>query len=75
MTRVVVLDYGSGNVRSAVRALERTGADTELVDSYLRPQDGSARALADAIAATLAAGDAAEAAPSDSTAATTGTDS
>jgi glutamine amidotransferase len=28
--RVVVLDYGSGNLRSAVRALERTGADVEL---------------------------------------------
>jgi glutamine amidotransferase len=32
MTRpsVVVLDYGSGNVRSAVRALERAGADVTL---------------------------------------------
>ncbi|MFD1719273.1 imidazole glycerol phosphate synthase subunit HisH [Georgenia deserti] len=30
MTRVVVLDYGSGNVRSAVRALERVGAEVEL---------------------------------------------
>ena len=28
--RVVVLDYGSGNVRSAVRMLERVGADVEL---------------------------------------------
>lgn len=28
--RVVVLDYGSGNVRSAVRALERVGADVAL---------------------------------------------
>jgi len=27
---VVVLDYGSGNVRSAVRALERAGAEVEL---------------------------------------------
>jgi glutamine amidotransferase len=27
---VVVLDYGSGNVRSAVRALERVGADVQL---------------------------------------------
>jgi glutamine amidotransferase len=27
---VVVLDYGSGNTRSAVRALERAGADVEL---------------------------------------------
>ena len=26
MTRVVVLDYGSGNLRSAQRALERAGA-------------------------------------------------
>ena len=30
MTAVVVLDYGSGNVRSAVRALERAGAEVEL---------------------------------------------
>lgn len=30
MTSVVVLDYGFGNVRSAVRALERAGADVEL---------------------------------------------
>jgi imidazole glycerol-phosphate synthase subunit HisH len=29
-TSVVVLDYGSGNVRSAVRALERAGATVEL---------------------------------------------
>jgi imidazole glycerol-phosphate synthase subunit HisH len=28
--KVVVLDYGSGNVRSAVRALERAGASVEL---------------------------------------------
>lgn len=28
--RVVVLDYGSGNVRSAVRAVARTGADVTL---------------------------------------------
>ena len=28
--RVVVLDYGSGNVHSAVRALERVGAQVEL---------------------------------------------
>ena len=28
--RVVVLDYGSGNVRSAVRMLERVGANVEL---------------------------------------------
>ena len=30
MTRGVVLDHGSGNVRSAVRALERVGASVEL---------------------------------------------
>lgn len=30
MKSVVVLDYGSGNVRSAVRALERLGADVSL---------------------------------------------
>lgn len=30
VARVVVLDYGSGNVRSAVRMLERVGASVEL---------------------------------------------
>jgi glutamine amidotransferase len=30
VSKVVVLDYGSGNVRSAVRALERVGAEVEL---------------------------------------------
>jgi len=30
MSRVVVLDYGSGNLRSAQRALERVGASVEL---------------------------------------------
>lgn len=30
LPRVVVLDYGSGNVHSAVKALERAGADVEL---------------------------------------------
>ena len=29
-SKVVVLDYGSGNLRSAQRALERTGADVEV---------------------------------------------
>ena len=39
MTRVVVLDYGSGNVRSAVRALERTGdGDTAELCGRLRLQ-------------------------------------
>ena len=32
--RVVVLDYGFGNVRSAVRALERAGADVELTADH-----------------------------------------
>jgi glutamine amidotransferase len=30
MSRVVVLDYGSGNLRSAQRALERVGAEVEV---------------------------------------------
>jgi glutamine amidotransferase len=30
VSKVVVLDYGSGNVRSAVRALQRVGAEVEL---------------------------------------------
>lgn len=34
MKRVVVLDYGSGNVRSAVRALQRVGAEVELTADY-----------------------------------------
>ena len=36
MTRadVVVLDYGSGNVRSAVRALERAGAEVTLTADH-----------------------------------------
>jgi glutamine amidotransferase len=33
---VVVLDYGSGNVRSAVRALERVGADVTLTSDPVR---------------------------------------
>ena len=32
--RVVVLDYGSGNIRSAQRALERAGADTEVTADW-----------------------------------------
>lgn len=32
--RVVVLDYGSGNVRSAVRALERVGASVSLTADF-----------------------------------------
>jgi imidazole glycerol-phosphate synthase subunit HisH len=32
--RVVVLDYGSGNLRSAQRALARVGADAEVTSDY-----------------------------------------
>ena len=40
--RVVVLDYGSGNVRSAQRALQRVGADAEITadDGAAREADG-----------------------------------
>ena len=34
MTSVVVLDYGSGNLRSAQRALERVGADVVVSDDF-----------------------------------------
>ncbi|MDX5310903.1 MAG: imidazole glycerol phosphate synthase subunit HisH, partial [Rhodococcus sp. (in: high G+C Gram-positive bacteria)] len=34
--QVVVLDYGFGNVRSAVRALERAGAEVELTADRAR---------------------------------------
>jgi glutamine amidotransferase len=37
--RVVVLDYGFGNVRSAVRALERVGADVTLTADRALAQD------------------------------------
>ncbi|MEP6526175.1 MAG: imidazole glycerol phosphate synthase subunit HisH [Nocardioidaceae bacterium] len=36
---VVVLDYGSGNVRSAVRALERAGAAVMLTADFRRASD------------------------------------
>jgi imidazole glycerol-phosphate synthase subunit HisH len=58
--RVVVLDYGSGNVRSAVRALERFGADVELTadrsavldaDGLLVPGVGNFSACVEGIAA------------------------
>ena len=39
MTDVVVLDYGFGNVRSAVRALERAGAEVELTASKARAME------------------------------------
>jgi glutamine amidotransferase len=34
MTNVVVLDYGSGNLRSAQRALERVGAEVTVTDDF-----------------------------------------
>jgi imidazole glycerol-phosphate synthase subunit HisH len=37
--RVVVLDYGSGNLRSAVRAVERAGADVTLTSDRALAQD------------------------------------
>jgi glutamine amidotransferase len=39
MTRVVVFDYGSGNVRSAVRALEHVGATVELTGDRTLAQE------------------------------------
>ncbi|TDB88043.1 imidazole glycerol phosphate synthase subunit HisH [Micromonospora fluostatini] len=43
MSRVVVLDYGSGNLRSAERALQRAGADVTVTD------DLAAAAVADGL--------------------------
>jgi glutamine amidotransferase len=37
--RVVVLDYGSGNVRSAVRMLERVGASVELTADHRQAEE------------------------------------
>jgi len=34
VTRVVILDYGSGNLRSAERALQRVGADVEVTADF-----------------------------------------
>ncbi|TDD05598.1 imidazole glycerol phosphate synthase subunit HisH [Saccharopolyspora terrae] len=34
MARVVILDYGSGNLRSAERALQRAGADVEVTADH-----------------------------------------
>jgi glutamine amidotransferase len=39
VARVVVLDYGSGNVRSAVRMLERVGASVELTADHRLVQE------------------------------------
>jgi imidazole glycerol-phosphate synthase subunit HisH len=36
---VVVLDYGSGNLRSAVRALERAGAEVALTSDHTAAED------------------------------------
>ena len=36
---VVVLDYGSGNLRSAVRAVERAGAEVTLTDDLTAALD------------------------------------
>lgn len=58
MPSVVVLDYGSGNVRSAVRALERVGATVELTadhrsvaecDGLVVPGVGAFRAVMDGL--------------------------
>jgi glutamine amidotransferase len=38
-SRVVVLDYGSGNVRSALRMLERVGASVELTAEHRAVQE------------------------------------
>ena len=55
---VVVLDYGSGNLRSAVRALERAGADVTLTadpaaamdcDGLVVPGVGAYRACMDGL--------------------------
>ncbi|RKN50763.1 imidazole glycerol phosphate synthase subunit HisH [Micromonospora endolithica] len=39
MSRVVVLDYGSGNLRSAERALEAAGADVTVTDDLAAAAD------------------------------------
>lgn len=39
--RVVVLDYGFGNVRSAVRALERAGAEVELTADHVAAENAA----------------------------------
>ncbi|MEP6816442.1 MAG: imidazole glycerol phosphate synthase subunit HisH [Marmoricola sp.] len=58
LPRVVVLDYGSGNVRSAVRALERAGASVTLTadrsaaldaDGLVVPGVGAFRACMDGL--------------------------
>ncbi|AGZ40314.1 imidazole glycerol phosphate synthase subunit HisH [Actinoplanes friuliensis] len=39
MARVVILDYGSGNLRSAERAVARTGAEVTVTDDLLAAAD------------------------------------
>ncbi|HSV40943.1 MAG TPA: imidazole glycerol phosphate synthase subunit HisH [Nocardioidaceae bacterium] len=60
MTSVVVFDYGSGNIRSAVRAVERAGADVTLTrdrrtaeecDGLLVPGVGAFKACVDSLRA------------------------
>ena len=34
VSQIVVLDYGSGNLRSAERALRRVGADVTVTDDF-----------------------------------------
>ena len=40
MTRVAVLDFGMGNLRSVAKALERVGADVEVTPTVPRDADG-----------------------------------
>ncbi len=57
MTRVVVLDHGSGNLRSAERALQRVGADVEVTADLdaAREADGLVVPGVGAFAACMAA--------------------
>ncbi len=47
---VVVLDYGSGNLRSAERALARTGADVTVTKDYGQAASAGVLLLAAALA-------------------------
>jgi glutamine amidotransferase len=38
MTRIAILDYGMGNLRSVEKALERVGAETEITSDRLRAE-------------------------------------
>jgi glutamine amidotransferase len=63
--RVVVLDYGSGNLRSAQRALERVGADVTVTDDLdaAREADGLVVPGVGAYAACMAGIEAIDAGP------------